>query len=54
MENKSQASLEYLIMLALVVIVAALALVLTGRIFLISRSIKSTITSFRNKILGLT
>lgn len=54
MENKSQASLEYLIMLALVIIVVSLALVLTGRIFLVSKSIKSTITSFRNKILGIT
>lgn len=53
MENTSQTSLEYLIMLGLVTIIAALAILLTARIFTMKTSLKSTIQSFRNKILQI-
>lgn len=53
MKNKSQTSLEYLIMLGLVIIIAGLAMVLTTRILTIKGSIKSTIQTFRDKTLQI-
>ncbi len=54
MENKSQVSLEYLIMLSLVIIIAAIVMVLTTRLFTIEDTIRETITGFRNRFLGTT
>lgn len=53
MENTSQTSIEYLIMLAVVITIAAVAILLTGRVLTIKESVKSTLKAFRNKLLGI-
>ncbi len=53
MENTSQTSLEYLIMLGLVVVIATLAMVLTGRIFTIKDSLMNSIKEFRETTLQI-
>jgi len=52
--DKAQVSLEYLIMLSLVIIVATIALVLTTRILLMEETIRGTIVEFRRQFLGIT
>lgn len=53
MEDKSQTSLEYLIMLSLAIIIAAMAMVLTTRLLSIRTSIKTSIQAFRDKTLQI-
>jgi len=52
--DRAQVSLEYLIMLSLVIIVATIALVLTTRILLMEETIRDTIIQYREQFLGIT
>ncbi|MFW5902319.1 MAG: class III signal peptide-containing protein [archaeon] len=54
MENKSQVSLEYIIMLSLVLIIGTIVVVLSTRILTLEESLRGTITEFRNRFLGST
>lgn len=53
MDDTAQVSLEYLVILALMLMLAALALTLTSRIISIERNLKVTIETFRDKLLGV-
>lgn len=53
MENKSQTSVEYLVMLGLVMIIATLAIVLTTRLLDMKDNLVATIKEFRSTILQI-
>jgi len=53
MEDKSQVSLEYIIMLSVILIVATIVVVLSTRILTLEESLRETITEFRNRFLGV-
>lgn len=53
MENKSQTSLEYLIMVGIVVIIATLAILLTTRILNLESNVKETLKIYRERIIQI-
>ena len=53
MDNKAQISVEYLIMVGLGVIIAAIAIILAMNLFGVKESIKNLIQTFRNRTIGM-
>ncbi len=53
MENKSQTSLEYLIMVGIVVIIATLAIVLTTRVLNMESILRDTLRMYREKLIQI-
>lgn len=53
MENKAQVSFEFLIMIALMIIIAALTTVLSSHYLTSASSIKQTTNSYSNKALNM-
>ncbi len=53
MDNKAQVSLEYLTMVAIALMLAAIATLLAARLFSIKDDVKSTIELYRNKTIQI-
>lgn len=53
MENKSQTSLEYLIMVGIVIIIATLAILLTTRLLNLEETVKETLRLYREKVIQI-
>lgn len=53
MENSAQISIEYLIMVGLGVVIAAVAIILAMNLFGVKESIKNLIGTYRNRTLGM-
>ena len=53
MDNKAQLSLEYLIMVAVALLLATVATVLATNLFSIKESIKVNIETYRNRTLEI-
>lgn len=53
MDNRAQISVEYLIMVGLGIIIAAIAIILAMNLFGVKESIKNLIQTFRNRTIGM-